>query len=55
MLLFHHFEAVAQDIVSLFVFIYFQVLLFGRRNSWTALCTNPSSVQVFTAILMEQI
>lgn len=31
MLLFHHFEAVVQDIVFLFVFIYFQMLLLGRQ------------------------
>lgn len=43
-LLFHHFEAVLQDIVLLFVSVYFQVLLLGRQNSWTVLCTNPSSI-----------
>lgn len=52
MLLFHHFEAVVQDIVLLFVFIYFQVLLLGRQNSSTVMCTNPSSNEVFIAILI---
>lgn len=31
-LLFHHFEAVLQDIVLLFVSVYFQVLLLGRQK-----------------------
>lgn len=43
-LLFHHFEAVLEDIVLLFVSIYFQVLLLGRQNFWIVLCTNPSSI-----------
>lgn len=28
----------------LFVFIYYQALLLGRQNSWTVMCTDPSSI-----------